>query len=825
MKMSPFSKALTAALLLTVSAVFRTHAATFTVTNTADSGPGSLRQAVADAHAAAGADIIVFDPAIFGSPQTITLATEIRISPGTVIDTLTIAGPGRDLLTVSGNNVSRIFRCDAGDTNSISAMTLTKGAGGDGGAIQNASDLTLTDIHFIENVTNSGGAIYHSGGALNVLRCAFTSNKTTGTNINGDGGSAMELRGGTVAIYDSVMTGGTTMGGGGAIRNSAATEIVNSFISNNTSGSFGNSDGGGGIYNTGSLTMTGCIVNANTAGGNTAGGGIRNEGRMSLFSSVITGNTAGANGGGVYDGATNPEEFLKITNCTISNNVANADLNNTGYGGGVYAETGTETTIEGSTINGNEVRITATPVDSTRSDGGGIWSDGLIRINRSTISGNTARVDFGGVRVPHNFNDTVVTNSTIVGNTAGRAGGGIGKDYCNLSCTSLTLGNTIVAKNVGGSQPDLIHSGNPNNDRDTGISSLGYNLIGSTAGAPRYAAQPTDIIGVDPNLGPLADNGGLTPTHALQPGSPAIEKGFRSFPNTAASDQRGVSPNDDPNIPNAEGGDGSEIGAFEIGAPNNVAEKTLGNIATRLPVFTGERVLIGGIIVTGDAPKRVIVRALGPSLAAAGVGGGLVDPVLEIYKSGEIILSNDNWRDSQESEIAATGIAPSDDREAAIVATLDPDAYTAILRGRDEAIGVGLVEVYDLEQRPDSKLANISTRGFVGSGEDVLIGGFIVGPTTKVVVRALGPSLGAGGVEGALQDPALDLVNANGEVMRTNDNWKGTQRAEIEAIGIQPSDDRESTLIATLTAGNYTAVVRGIGGNTGVGLVEVYNLP
>lgn len=810
-------------LLLAIAAASTSTAATFTVTNTDDAGPGSLRQAVADAHTAPGADTIVFDPGVFSSPQTITVLTEIRISPGSVIDTLTIAGPGRDLLTLSGNNVSRIFRCDAGDTNSISAMTLTKGAGGDGGAIQNASNLTLTDIHFIENVTNSGGAIYHSAGALNVLRCAFTSNKTTGTNINGDGGSAMELRGGTATIYDSVMTGGTTLGGGGAIRNSIPTEIVNSFISNNTSGGSGNSDGGGGIYNTGDLTMTNCIVNANTAGGNTAGGGIRNEGRLALFGTVITGNTAEGNGGGIHDGATNSGEFLKITNCTISNNIANSALNNTGYGGGIYAETGTDVTIEGSTVNGNQVRIIATATDSTRSDGGGIWSDGLIRVNRSTVSGNTAGVDFGGLRVPHVFNDTIVTNSTIVNNTAGRAGGGMGKNDCNLSCRSISVGNTIIANNTNGD----LKSGGPggSDSNDTAIASLGFNLIGTFATGTLYAASSTDLIGVEPKLAPLADNGGLTPTHALQPGSPAIEKGFRSFPNTAASDQRGAATADDPNIPNAAGGDGSEIGAFEIGMPNGVAEKTLGNIATRLPVFTGERVLIGGIIVTGNVPKRVIIRALGPSLTAAGVGGALVDPVLEIYKSGEIILSNDNWRDSQEAEIAGTGIAPGDDREAAIIATLDPDAYTAILRGRDDATGVGLVEVYDLEQRPDSKLGNISTRGFVGSGEDVLIGGFIVGPTTKVVVRALGPSLGAAGLEGALVDPSLQLVNANGEVVRANDNWKGTQRAELEALGIQPSDDRESALISTLTAGTYTAVVAGVGGSTGVGLVEVYNLP
>ena len=146
------------------------------------------------------------------------------------------------------------------------------------------------------------------------------------------------------------------------------------------------------------------------------------------------------------------------------------------------------------------------------------------------------------------------------------------------------------------------------------------------------------------------------------------------------------------------------------------------------------------------------------------------------------------------------------------------------MRGRDDTTGVALVEAYDLNQAPNSKLGNISTRGFVGTGDDVLIGGFIVGPNTRVVVRAIGPSLGAAGIAGALENPALQLVDANGDVVRANDDWKDGQRAELEAIGIQPSDDRESALIETLTSGNYTAIVRGKNDATGVGLVEVYNV-
>jgi hypothetical protein len=257
---------------------------------------------------------------------------------------------------------------------------------------------------------------------------------------------------------------------------------------------------------------------------------------------------------------------------------------------------------------------------------------------------------------------------------------------------------------------------------------------------------------------------------------------------------------------------------------NGVADKTLGNISTRMPVLTGENVLIGGIIVTGNVPKRVIVRGIGPSLGALGVSGALADPVLELYQGNTLLFSNDNWQDSQGAEITATGVAPSHPLEAAIVRTLDPGNYTAVLRGNGNITGVGLVDGFDLNQDPNSKLANISTRGFVGAGDSALIAGFISGPNTRVVVRALGPSLTNLGINGALQNPILQLVDANGVVVRSNDDWKTGQRTELEAIGIQPSDDRESALIEVLNAANYTAVVRGVSNTTGVAVVEVYNL-
>ena len=252
------------------------------------------------------------------------------------------------------------------------------------------------------------------------------------------------------------------------------------------------------------------------------------------------------------------------------------------------------------------------------------------------------------------------------------------------------------------------------------------------------------------------------------------------------------------------------------------------NISTRMDVQTGDQVLIGGFIITGNEPKEVLLRAIGPSLSAFGIPNPLADPVLELHGSdGSLITTNDNWRDTQESDIEATGLAPSDDLESAIISTLDPGSYTAIVSGNGGVTGIGLVEGYDLNQPADSQLGNISTRGFVETGTNVMIGGFILGGASgdlNVLVRALGPSLTALGVDNALADPTLELHDANGALIQSNDNWKDTQEGQIEATGLPPTNDLESAIFATLAPGAYTAIVAGNNDTSGVGLVEVYSL-
>ena len=275
--------------------------------------------------------------------------------------------------------------------------------------------------------------------------------------------------------------------------------------------------------------------------------------------------------------------------------------------------------------------------------------------------------------------------------------------------------------------------------------------------------------------------------------------------------------------------------AYDSGGVGHAVEwltqaASLANISTRAFVGTGDNVLIAGFIVNGTQDKPLLIRGLGPSLGLPpfNLPGVLQDPVLELHDStGAAINSNDNWKDSQEAEIEATGLAPSNDVESAIMASLAPGAYTVILRGVDATVGNGLVEFYDLDTSLDSRLPNISTRGTVQTGDDVMIGGFIVGGEEDgvVLVRAIGPSLVPYGVAGALADPALELHDSSGDLIASNDDWRQSQEAEIAATGIAPTNDKESAILATLAPGNYTAIVRGADDTTGIALIEAYQLP
>jgi glucose/arabinose dehydrogenase len=269
---------------------------------------------------------------------------------------------------------------------------------------------------------------------------------------------------------------------------------------------------------------------------------------------------------------------------------------------------------------------------------------------------------------------------------------------------------------------------------------------------------------------------------------------------------------------------GSNGQVFRVATPAEAV-----NISGRSQVGTGENVAISGFIVAGTASKRVGIRGMGPSLASFGVVAPLADPMIELRRAnGSVVLANDNWKETQQTEIANAGIAPSNDKEAALIATLTAGNYTAIVRGKNGGTGVGLAEVYDLDQAADSRLANISTRAFVGTGPDVLIGGFITGNkigATRIAIRALGPSLAQFGITNPLPDPRLQVFDQNGTLLASNDNWQSdaNQAALITSYGLARGNGLESAIAISLAPGAYTAIVSGKNNQTGVALVEVYD--
>ncbi|MDM7920713.1 MAG: choice-of-anchor Q domain-containing protein [Pyrinomonadaceae bacterium] len=577
LKFKPALSALFATvLLLAAPTVF---AATFTVTNTNDSGAGSFRQAVIDANASAGSDTIVFD-ASFNSPQTIVLATVVVFNPANSADTLTINGPGAGILTIDGNNVTSILHIETADQVSVSGIKFTRSATGAaivnegsltvmdsvftlndgvflGGGITHATGATLlsvTNSTFISNSAGYGGAIGINGLDVTITNCTFTGNIADSSSATGQGGGAIHQNSsGTVTITDSTFTNNAEIGGsggGGAIRNRGGTmNISDSIFTANTG-----LDGGGAISGGGTLNVTRASFFGNSASGPNAqqsgqgsGGAISAGGTVTVADSVFNGNSAVNSGGAIYTIGN-----FTMTNSTVSNNTSNTNNDNAGTGGGFYIRSEGRVTVTGSTISGNRANRDA-GIGTSAGYGGGFYVQGALNLDNSTVSSNFADLGYGGIADvnPGGTADQVhISNSTIVNNRTNGAGGGFGIDSVSDS-GQQSVRNTIIANNVAASEPDI--------RTRSALNSLGYNLIKNIAGATIVNVTTGNIYGQDPMLGPLALNGGPTRTYSLLEGSPAIDAGDPA--NVAATDQRGIA--------RPQNGDGTgdsiaDIGAYEL---------------------------------------------------------------------------------------------------------------------------------------------------------------------------------------------------------------------------------------------------------------------
>jgi predicted outer membrane repeat protein len=487
-----------------------------------------------------------------------------------------------------------------------------------------------------------------------------------------------------------------------------------------------------------------------------------------------------------YGGAVLNRGQLTLSKCTIRDSASCCS------GGAIRNESNGGLNLSGCTFSGNQA-----------TNGGAISSSGSLVAINCTFTTNIAAV---GCAIENaDAGSAQLTNCTVVNNDTQAFISDRGGALRNAGTVGFVVGNSLVANN------------NPRgfNDRDVSgaFSSQGYNVLG-VAGTGFTSGVNHDQVGstsapLDARIDPagLKNNGGPTDSVALLSTSPAIDAGNDA--RAPQQDQRGFWRMG-----------ASDVGAFEFGG--TFYPSMLANISTRLLVQTGDNVLIGGLIITGTQSKKVILRAIGPSLS---LPGKLSDPTLELYLGNTLVDSNDNWMDNPNKQaIIDSTIPPSDPLESAIVRNLPPGTYTAIVRGAGNATGIGVIEAYDLDRTVDSKLANISTRGAVQTGDNVLFAGFIVlgSNSQKVIIRALGPSTG---VPGALADPTLELHDGNGATLESNDNWmdSANKQAIIDST-IPPSNNAESAIVRTLTPANYTAIVRGVNNTTGIAVVEVYAL-
>jgi hypothetical protein len=678
-----------------------------------------------------------------------------------------------------------------------------------GGAIfmEDNTNAHFYNCRFINNSAQQGGAISSYRTVTEIKNCVLQNNTATGGPQNGE-----SLGGAIIALSDDNPDGPTA---NGTINRPSAQLTVTDTLIRGGGAAAPSSRQGGGIFVAGdSHAMYGITVNQN-------GTAEQNRAQVTL-KRVVFANLATVDSGGNGNGGAMTGDFITLNadSCIIENCSASQ------FGGGFEF------------IHGSNVSITNTTFSH----------------NSAGVLGGALTM-FGGI--------LNLTNSNLTDNQLTNPGGGSALMFSadpgggQLPAWDMTgaVENCVISNNFGG--PATIYDGyranapfnrlqyKNNKIHPSDTSAFFIDSIGSRSVADINAMVLT--LGDNSTVQKGITNSALTSPMAIgailmapqlrsatgAPGEAVPVPAYVAFASSVGTPvlDGTTMPNPSDVIPASS----NAAHTLTVGANSFVTTPVPGlalNISTRLPVGTGQQVLIGGFIIQGPNPKTVMLRAIGPSLP---FGGVLADPYLELHDgTGATIATNDNWKttnlggvltSSQVIDIIASTIAPSSNQESAIIATLNPGPYTAVVRGATNDTGIAVVEGYDLDADPVSKLANISTRGFVLTNDNVMIGGFIFGGgpgATKIVVRGIGPSLSAFGVTNPLTDPMLELHDGNGTTIDSNDDWKSNQAA-IQATGLQPSNDAEAAILATnLTPGGYTAILRGKNGGIGVGVLEIY---
>jgi hypothetical protein len=643
--------------------------------------------------------------------------------------------------------------------------------------------------------------------------------------------------------------------GGGTIVNGTGAEITASVTTGNATSSFGilidNSSKSDAIAAT-NLTNRGLIKSDNGPAVvfiSTFANTVTNE-----ASGTINGAGLGAQGAAIQPG--NGNDIVNNSGAIVGNNGFAIDMqggNNTlNITGGAASITGNVSGGTGGTNalvidpgSGNSFSYTGQLSNFNSAE---IKSGTVTLSGANTYSGNTTIS--GGTLVAQNVAGTATGTGTVAVNNGAKLGG-----TGTVGAVTVSSGGTVAPGQIAG----ILNSGNVTFN---GGSIFSIEIGGAVAGAHDQlnvtgtvnlggsTLSGTLINGFTPTAGQqfviIQSSGAITGTFAQ--GS-SVNIGGKSFTISYNANSVVLSISAAPTptaTATATATPAATPTATATATPGASATPTatatpiaglVGNVSTRLPVGTGDNILIEGFIVQGPAgsTKNIIVRAIGPSLIPFGITDALANPTLEIHDSNDtIVATNDNWKTTQvggiitgdqSQQINASGVAPGDDKESAIIANLAPGSYTALVRGAGNSVGTGVVDAYDLSGATAARLANIATRGLIQPGDKLMIAGFIIqnGPV-RLVVRAIGPSLSAFGITNALPDTTLQLKDQNGATVIENDDWQSAQKAELESTGLQPTHPLEAAVVATILPGQYTAQVRGKPEATGIGVVQVYFL-